>query len=556
MSIFKFVLELKEKVSKPLEKLSSNFEVVKKKAKKVTKVFDDMDSPLKKVSATSDVLKSKFGKMNKTLGGLPALMAGAFAVNKVASFGGEVVNTLAEFERFEAVLTNTLGSNSAAQKALSQITAFATETPFQVNELSDSFVKLANQNFTPTMAEMTQLGDLASSVGYSFGDLTDALIAGRVMEMESLKKFGITAKKEGDKIKFLYKEQETVIDANAQAVTDYVLSLGKMNGVQGASASVMATTGGQLSNLSDKVTKLKLEIGQELRPIIEVVIATMSRMVDRLRDLVSWVKENQDEFIYWRGILGKITGAVLSVIAAMKVFGFIKTVLVAVTTAFTFLRNGIIGVKVAMVLFNAVFLANPIGQIIAAVVALLAGLWGLIKLFPQVGEAISAFYDGVVKWFGMAKDWVFDNFINPILDKIRGIGEFFGILSEQKIDPIKSDSIDALKETTKQLKALDLGIGDNVKGFIPKGGATTISPGKKENKRNPISNSSKSQKVKGLSDVVASKGSVNNNVFKIGKLVENIIFNYSGPTKERPKDVEKEITKALMKAVNNVNNGT
>ena len=556
MSTFQFILDLKEKVSKPLKKLSSNFEIVKKKAKKVHEVFDDMDSPLKKVGTTSDSIKAKFGNINKTLGGLPALVAGAFAVNKVVSFGGEVVNTLAEFERFEAVLTNTLGSNSAAKKALDQITTFATKTPFQVNELSDSFVKLANQNFTPTMAEMTQLGDLASSVGKDFGQLTDALISGRVMEMESLKTFGITAKKEGNKIALSFKGQRTVVDANADAVTNYVLGLGKLNGIQGASAAIAKTTGGQLSNLEGKFIDLKLQIGRELKPIIAEIISFMSRMVDRLRDLVSWVKENQDEFIYWTSILGKIIGVIFSVIAAMKLFGLVKAILTGVTVAFTFLKNAIAVARTAMFLFNLVVLANPIGLVVAAVALLIAGLWALSNMFPEIGEAISAFYEGVVYWFGMAKDFVYDTFINPVFESLRSIGGFFGILSEKKIDPIKSDSIDALRETTTQLKALDLGIGDNVKGFIPKGGATTISPGKKENKRNSIANSSKSQKVKGLSDVVASKGSVNNTVIKIGQLVGAMNFHYSGSTNERSSDVKAEMTKALIQAVNNVNSGT
>lgn len=555
MSAFQFILELREKVSKPLKKLSASFEVVRKQGKKVNEVFEGMESPLKKASSTADGLKAKFKEVNKTLGGLPALVAGAFAVNKITSFGGAVVDTLAEFERFEAVLTNTLGSNSAAQKALKQITVFANQTPFQINELSDSFVKLANQNFTPTMQEMTQLGDLASAVGKDFGQLTDALISGRVMEMESLKNFGITAKKEGDKIALSFRGQETIIDANAKAVTDYVLSLGKLNGVQGASAAIAKTTGGQLSNLEGKFIELKLEIGEKLKPVIEAVIGVMSRMVDKLRNLVNWIAANQEAFLYWLGILGKVTGAVLSVIAAMKIFGLIKTVLAAVTTAFVFLKNGIIAVKVAMLLFNAVFLANPIGQVIAAVVALLAGLWGLTKLFPQIGEAISSFYDGVVYWFGKAKDWVYNTFINPLFESLRSVGEFFGILSEQKVDPIKSESIDALKATTKQIKELDLGLGDNIKGFTP----NVKMPnglGQKENKRNPVTSIGKTQKVKGLSDVVAPKGSVNNTVIKIGKLVEAMNFYYSGSTKERPTDVKQELTKAMVQAVNNVYNGT
>ena len=84
--------------------------------------------------------------------------------------------TAIEFEKYEAVLKNTLGTQSAATQSMQMIKEFAASTPFQVNELTSSFVKLANRGIVPTKSEMTALGDIAASQGKSFDQFTEALL--------------------------------------------------------------------------------------------------------------------------------------------------------------------------------------------------------------------------------------------------------------------------------------------------------------------------------------------------------------------------------------------
>jgi len=103
-------------------------------------------------------------------------MLTAFSISAVTSFGQSIIKVTGEFQRFSAVLTNTLGSSSAAQQSIKMIQEFASKTPFSVSQLTESFVKLANQGFKPTADEMTKLGDLASSTGKGFDQLTEAII--------------------------------------------------------------------------------------------------------------------------------------------------------------------------------------------------------------------------------------------------------------------------------------------------------------------------------------------------------------------------------------------
>lgn len=203
---------------------------------------------------------SVFASAAKNLG---SIIGAAFAIDTLIQFGKSVLNTTAQFQKMEAVLTNTLGSSSAAQTAMNQIVEFASQTPFAVEELTNSFVKLANRGIVPTTDQLRSLGDLASSTGKSFDQLTEAALDAMTGEFERLKEFGIRASSEGDKVQFTFKGVTTEVEKTDQAIKDYIISLGDAEGVSGAMTKISTTLGGKLSNLGDNITQLKLAIGNQ-----------------------------------------------------------------------------------------------------------------------------------------------------------------------------------------------------------------------------------------------------------------------------------------------------
>lgn len=211
-------------------------------------------------------------------------LTGAFAAIGFASLGREVISITSEFQKFEAVLTNTLGSNSEAQKALEQIREFAAKTPFSVQELTQSFVKLANQGFEPTADEMRKLGDLASSTGKSFDQLTEAIIDAQTGEFERLKEFGIRASKAGDQVKFTFKGVQTQTDFTAESIREYLLGLGDLEGVSGSMAAISNTLGGSLSNLGDSFDNLLLTVGNltsgPLKDFVDILQDSIKGLAD------------------------------------------------------------------------------------------------------------------------------------------------------------------------------------------------------------------------------------------------------------------------------------
>jgi hypothetical protein len=236
-------------------------------------------------------------------------IAGYFAVSKVIETGKAIVETTAKFQKFEAVLTNTLGSKSGAQKALQDIKQFAASTPFAVDELTDSYVKLANQGFKPTIEQMRNLGDLASSQGKSFDQLTEAIIDAQAGEFERLKEFGIRARKEGDNVKFTFKEVETQTKMTNESIRDYILSLGKLEGVSGGMAAISRTLGGQISNLGDSFDALYLSVGDRFSSVISDSISAVGSLVSGLTELIEVpVSEKlEEERIGFNALVTQIT---------------------------------------------------------------------------------------------------------------------------------------------------------------------------------------------------------------------------------------------------------
>jgi hypothetical protein len=238
-----------------------------------------------KLNDAFDKGKEGVGGLSKSLGGLGPAIVGAFSVTAVLGFAKAVFDTTANFEKLGAVLKNTLGSGAQASLALEGIKEFAKTTPFAVAELTASFVKLANQGFTPTTDQLRKLGDLASSTGKGFDQLTEAIIDAQVGEFERLKDFGIRASKAGDQVKFTFKDVETQVKFSNTAIREYILSLGDYEGVAGSAAAVSATLGGKVNNLGDSWDNFLNSIGTLLKPTLTAALQVTADFMDSINKL-------------------------------------------------------------------------------------------------------------------------------------------------------------------------------------------------------------------------------------------------------------------------------
>lgn len=260
--------------------------------KKIEDLNDEVEDTGKKTKKAGQEAQGSLKGLERMANSAGAALVAAFSVQLVMNFQKAVLATTGEFQKMEAVLTNTLGSDSAAQLAMAQLMDFASKTPFAVDELTGAFIKLTNQGFQPTLEEMRKLGDLASSTGKTFDQLAEAIIDGQVGEFERLKEFGIRAKQEGDKVTFTFKGVATEVERTEKAMRAYLVSLGDVEGVSGSMAAISDTVAGKLSNMEDNITQLHKAIGDRQSGIYAdsldwlnsfLELATLS--VQSLRDL-------------------------------------------------------------------------------------------------------------------------------------------------------------------------------------------------------------------------------------------------------------------------------
>ncbi|MFI3322069.1 MAG: hypothetical protein R3Y50_06045 [Rikenellaceae bacterium] len=331
----------------------------------------------------SNDAKYEFQSLTKYIKNVGAAIGIGFGIDQIRQFGMELINVRGQFQTFEAVLSNTLGDPTKAKASMQMIQDFAATTPFQVDALTGSFVKLANQGFIPTMQQMTLLGDLASSTGKGFDQLSEAIIDAQTGEFERLKEFGIRASKEGDKVTFTFKEQATQVDFTASSIRDYILSLGELEGVQGSNAAIAATLTGQVSNLQDAITQMYNKIGSESEGVLSGAVSGASYLV-----------EHYEEVEKVLGVLIATYGsykAALITIAAIE-----KSRMLADNIRLTMMFRKELGLlTAAQQAFNISAKANPYALLVTAVVAVGTAYWAFSEKADSASKAQKALNDNI-----------------------------------------------------------------------------------------------------------------------------------------------------------------
>lgn len=123
---------------------------------------------------------------------------------------------------------------------------------------------------------------------------------------------------------------------------------------------------GAYQNLVNVVQTLGLQLGEELAPTATKVLNIFTRFFARIsknQDLIKAIAKAVllavGAWVAWRAIL--IATNIITLVT--------KTAMTALRIAFVFMRNPILFARMAMMQFNAVLLANPVGVIILAVIA-------------------------------------------------------------------------------------------------------------------------------------------------------------------------------------------
>lgn len=230
-------------------------------------------------------------KQSGAFGGLANVAAKAGAAvgvvyAAIASVSG-IVNATRETEKLFAVLKNALGGGeNRALAVFAELQEFAATTPFALNEVVGAFTKLQQRNFNPTIEQLRTMGDIAAASGKSIDQFVEAILDAQTGEFERLKEFGVVAKKQGDDVNVTFRGQSETFKNTSENLNAYLLKLGQLPGIQGATAAVAATLDGSLSNLGDNFNRLFATIGSG-GGILKGIVDAFGSLVGKVNEYLS-----------------------------------------------------------------------------------------------------------------------------------------------------------------------------------------------------------------------------------------------------------------------------
>jgi len=196
------------------------------------------------------------------LGSKMALLGGGIGFGFKKGF----LDVASQFEDFEIILTNlNRGDAGKSKKEMGWISDFAAKTPYELAEVTDSFVKLRSYGLEPMNGLLTTLGDTSKSMGKPLAAAVEAMADAVTGENERLKEFGVTANKVGQKIIYNYtdsagKQAKMMVKAGDRAAIQATLM--KIWGEKFAGGMEAGSKGwkGMMSNLSDTWSRFAMKV--------------------------------------------------------------------------------------------------------------------------------------------------------------------------------------------------------------------------------------------------------------------------------------------------------
>lgn len=399
------LLEMLDRVSGPARRMGQNMsaslERVSKRAQEAGKRI-------------SDIGKSVSLKVSAPLAGLTGL----------------ALKTSANFERMGIALkTSFQGDEEAARAALEQIKEFAATSPFQIEEIMNSFIRLKNMGLDPGVEAMTAYGDMASAFGVNITDMVAAVTGATTGEFERLKAFGIRAEVAGKKVRFTFQGVSEVVGKNSKEIEGYLRRLAEEK-FAGGMIDQSKSLGGAFSNLEDAVSFALGGLGDEIvrSAGIKEFLRGLSDFIDRLTKRFQALSPETRKFISWAILIGVALGPVLIAVGQLTI-GIAGLMLVMSKLGLVLSAGGIaawftaFGGKLMFVATTAIPLVvtalramtlavvgNPVTVFLVALGAVAVALMAQWEPFRKFWKALWAEVKLVV-----AEAW---NFIKPIVDAL------------------------------------------------------------------------------------------------------------------------------------------
>ncbi|WP_247875651.1 MULTISPECIES: tape measure protein [unclassified Brucella] len=354
------------------------------------------------------------GKVLRGVGLAAGAATVAFGVSALAA--NQLVGSASKFEKFQTILETTEGSSAKAKTAMGWVTDFAVKTPYELDQVMDSFVQLRARGLDPTNGLLMALGDTSAAMGVPLMQGVEAMADAVTGENERLKAFGITASKSGGLISYSYTNSAgKMMEATVKA-TDRIGIQAKLMEIfnekyGGAMDKLSRTWEGMISNIADIWLKFQLAIMNAglfdwMKGKLQMVLNTINQMQDsgqlekwaaRIGESIQFVLEGAWSFA--TGVfevlqkLGSYLSTAKDYVGSWErlaaILGALAFAPVLISTA-----AGIVQIAMGLSMLSTALLANPIVLAIAGIVGgavLIYRNWdGITAFFGNIWNSISA----------------------------------------------------------------------------------------------------------------------------------------------------------------------
>lgn len=390
---------------------------------------------------------SGLGKVLKTAGQVGAVLTGATAA-AVGFLGKEVLGAASQFEQFETQLTTIEGSSEKAKKSLDWIADFAKKTPYEIDEVTDAFVKMKSYGIDPIEGGLlTSVGDMASSMNKSIDQAVEALADAVTGENERLKEFGITSSKDkktgeityyyntsdGKSLSKTVQNDAKEISSALQGIMDekfaggmdamsktWAGTISNMKGVYTGFLLAIANAG-VFDMLKDGLASLAAWIESNEANITAFAIAiangfkaafeTIGAVYDGIMATVSWFDANSQTIITTLQTIGTVAGVIATALVAMYAPAIAGFIAMRATAIASFLMMQAAAIASAIATGAAWLVAFAPFLLIGAVIAVVIGLlWTIYNNWAAISAGISAEWGKltafVMSYINQAVSWV------------------------------------------------------------------------------------------------------------------------------------------------------
>ena len=483
---------------------NTSIEIEIKALDKTGRVFDKMEKSLGplnrkvgKMSGQFDKVDKSVNKTGRSFNKLKGLIAGAVTVAGISAFGKAVLGAAGNAQDLKVALETVTGSADEADKAFAQIREFTEKTPFQVDNVAESFIKLQNAGLEP-MGLLETLGNAASASSDKVGALTAAtnLYSRTVQgglgleELDQLNDRGIPVydilfEKLGKTREEMSKFGKT---AEGAAAARAALTEGFDERFGGGMERASQTLNGKFSTLRDTIDGLLIKVGEGgLTDAVSNATTKFTDFIKQNEDLALALGEKLGQAVTFVAdgivmlfenahkaqpifdLLGVIfrdivaPAAVLIFDALVKISEILKPMIEATLPVAKSIFEGLGNVMTEVVVpaFNTVI--DTITGVIDKIKSMISFITdGIAKVkefgsgvkskvgagFEAAGDSINGWVEGGKKNIYGFYDWAVGNSVIP--DLVNDIGKYMDMMPKKMVDPI-AKAVDQSKNVMNKL---------------------------------------------------------------------------------------------------------